>query len=96
MPIQPVPAHGICRNISKIYPPKRLKPGPGRHVPRDELRDRCVTVALNDKEVAALDVFRKAHAVIRMPTRSAFIAYVLRDYFERHSRRDLPGVVPKR
>jgi hypothetical protein len=33
-------------------------------------------VALNDEEVAALEVFRKAHAVISMPTRSAFVAWI--------------------
>ncbi len=101
MPIHPKPAHMICDipgvpNVSKIYPPKRLKPGPTARVPRDELRDRCITVAMNDKEVAALDAFRKAHAVIGLPTRSQFLAYVFREYCDRNRRRDLPGIVPKR
>jgi len=101
MSVKPIPAHMICDipgkpNVSKIYPPKRLKPGPARHVPRNQLREQRVTVALNDIEVAALDAFRKAHAVIGMPTRSAFIAYVLRQYFDNNRRRDLPGIVSNR
>lgn len=83
--------------ISK-YPPKetRCKPGPGCRVPRNKVRDHCVTAALDDDDLKALDAFRKAHAVIAMPTRSAFIVYVLRQYFDANRRRDLPGIVPRR
>lgn len=99
--IHAMPKHMICdipgkRNVNKIYPPKRLKPGPTTRVPRDEVRDRCITVALNDKEVEMLDALRKSVAVIGLPTRSAFLAYVFRDYCDRHRRRDLPGFVVKK
>lgn len=97
MPIHDKPAHMICDipgvpNVSKIYPPKRLKPGPTARVPRDELRDRCIT--FNDKDVEAIDKFRKAFPM--KPTRSAWIVYVIRQHIEANRRRDLPGIVPKR
>ena len=82
--------------ISKHYPAKRVKPGPRTRVPRNKVRDRCITVALNDDEVSALDALRKAHAVIGMPTRSAFMGYVFRQYCEANRRRDLPGFVVKK
>jgi len=82
--------------ISKIYPEKRAKPGPRSKLPRSKVRDRCITAALNDEEVAALDVFRKAHAVIAMPTRSAFVAWIIRQYIEANRRKDVPGVAVKR
>jgi hypothetical protein len=82
--------------ISKIIPERRPKPGPRTQLPRFKVRDRCVTAALNDEEVAALDVFRKAHAVISMPTRSAFVAWIIRQWIEANRRKDVPGVAPKR
>jgi len=83
------------QNISKIYPDKRAKPGPRTQLPRSKVRDRCVTTALNDEEVEALDIFRKSHACICVPTRSAFVAWIIRQYIAAHRRPDVPGVVPK-
>ena len=83
-------------NISKIYPERRAKPGPRTKLPRSKVRDRCVTVALNDEEVAALDIVRKAFAVMAMPSRSAMVAYILRKFIDQHRRRDVPGLALKR
>jgi hypothetical protein len=60
------------------------------------VRDRCITAALNDEEVAALDLFREAHSVISMPTRSAFVAWIIRQWIEANRRKDVPCMAPKR
>lgn len=90
--IRPKPAHMICDipgkpNVSKIYPPKRLKPGPLARVDRSEIRDRYVTVALTDSEWDAFETFRKSYPF--RPTKSTFGAWVIAQWMDANRRKDV-------
>ena len=96
--IRPKPAHMICDipgkpNVSKIYPPKRLKLVRWRvsiasrfETATSRLRSQIPNGGIRDP--SASYPFR--------PTKSTFGAWAIVQWMDANRRKDVPGVVPKR